>query len=141
MDRFNKSFRRIRALPRGNRPASPGELKREGKAKMNNEEKTLSMLDIIAAQVTRLTETSVTKDEFQSFKMATKDELQSIKDNMVTKDEFRSLKEQVSDRFDKIETENNTAYEAILAKMDEQSTSFDAKFDVLTDAYSSKKPS
>ena len=98
---------------------------------MNNEDKMLSMLDIIAAQVTRLTETSVTKDEFQSFKMATKDELQSIKDNMVTKDEFRSFKEQVSDRFDKIETENNTAHEAILAKMDEQSTSFDAKFDVL----------
>ena len=90
---------------------------------MTNEEKILSMLDVIAEQVTRLTETSATKDDVQS-----------------VKDELRSFKEQTNNRFNKIderfakfEAEPSATHEAILAKIDEQSELLEARFDVLND--------
>jgi hypothetical protein len=129
---------------------------------MTNEDKILSMLDIIAAQTTTLTqqvatltETSVTKDEFNDFKEHTYDRFNKIEEQMVTKDEFNGFKEHTYDRFDKIEeqmvtkdelngfkeqvcdhldkhvTENTAAHETILAKIEQQAESSDGKFDAL----------
>ena len=124
----------------------PREIKGRTKPKMNNEEKILSMLDVIARQVTILTETTATKDDLQRVRaeMATKEELQAfraetheeflkVRNEMVTKNDFLRFQEQVHERFDRSETENTRAHEAILAKIDEQSRAFDAKFDVLND--------
>ena len=90
---------------------------------MTNEDKILSMLDVIAEQVTKLTEISATKDDVQSVK----DELRSFKEQ--TNDRFNKIDE----RFDKFEAEPSAAHEAILAKIDEQSELLEARFDVLND--------
>ena len=80
---------------------------------MTNEDKILSMLDVIEEQVTKLTETSATKDDVQSVR----DELRSFKEQ--TNDRFNKIEE----RFDTFEAENSATHEAILAKIDEQSES------------------
>ena len=105
---------------------------------MTNEDKILSMLDIIAAQTTTLTqqvatltETSVTKDEFNDFKEHTYDRFNKIEEQMVTKDELNGFKEQVCDHLDKHVTENTAAHETILAKIEQQTESLDGKFDAL----------
>lgn len=90
---------------------------------MTNEDKILSMLDVIAEQVTKLTEISATKDDVQSVK----DELRSFKEQ--TNDRFNKIDE----RFDKFEAEPSAAHEAILAKIDDQSELLEARFDVLND--------
>ncbi len=105
---------------------------------MANEERIVSMLDVIAAQVTTLTETSVTKDEFKGFKEQTYDrfskiekKMNSIEENVITKDEFMGFKEQVNERFSKLDSDNSAAHETVLTKMDKQSEFLDGKFDVL----------
>lgn len=90
---------------------------------MTSEEKILSMLDVIAEQVTKLTETSATKDDIQNLK----DELRSFKEQ--TNDRFNKIDE----RFDKFEAEKSATHEPILAKIDEQSELLEARFDVLND--------
>ena len=97
---------------------------------MTNEDKILSMLDVIAEQVTKLTEISATKDDIQSVK----DELRSFKEQ--TNDRFNKIDERfnrIDDRFDKFEAEPSAAHEAILAKIDDQSELLEARFDVLND--------
>jgi hypothetical protein len=117
---------------------------------MQNEEKILSMLDLIASQLKNLTETSATKDELRSFREQTYDRfdkneaimismdgrmtsmegkmtsmegrMTSIEENMVTKDEFLAF-----------ERENQAAHESMQAKVDEQGELIGARFDVLND--------
>ena len=83
---------------------------------MNNEGKILSMLDLIAS------------------------ELKSLKDTSVTKDEFKSFREQSYDRFSKLEgematfkDETNEKLADIANKLDDQNTSLDAQFNVLNE--------
>lgn len=90
---------------------------------MTNEEKILSMLDLIASEVKGLKETSATKDDIQEVK----DELRGFKEQ--TNHRF----DQIDDRFNKLEADNNAAYEEIIAKIDKQSESFEGKIDVLND--------
>ena len=97
---------------------------------MTNEEKILSMLDIIAEQVTKLTVTSATKDDVQSVR----DELRSFKEQ--TNDRFNKIDDRfnkIDERIDKFEVESSATHEAILAKIDEQSELLEARFDVLND--------
>ena len=108
---------------------------------MQNEEKILTMLDFIAAELKALKETSVTKDELRSFREQTHDrfdksearmtsmegrmtsmegKITSMEENMVTKDEFLAFKQ-----------ENQAAHESILTKVDEQGELVEARFEVL----------
>lgn len=101
---------------------------------MQNEEKILTMLGFIAAELKALKETSVTKDELRSFREQTYDrfdknetrmtsmegKIASMEENMVTKDEFLAFKQ-----------ENQAAHESILTKVDEQGELVEARFEVL----------
>jgi|LSQX01.2.fsa_nt_gb hypothetical protein len=110
---------------------------------MQNEERILTMLDFIAAELKELKETSATKDELRSFKEQTFDRfnkneaimismeekmtsmdgrMTSMEENMVTKDDFSAFKR-----------ENQAAHESIQAKVDEQGELIEARFDVLND--------
>lgn len=89
---------------------------------MNNEEKILSMLDLIASELKGLKETSVTKDEFRSFNEQVNDRFNKVEENMaiieqqmVTKDDFHAT------------------LEALNTKIDSQSELFEGRFDVLND--------
>lgn len=114
-----------------------------GDKQMKNEDKILSMLDFIATELKGLKETSITKDEFKSFKEQTyhrfdtieanivsieanilsiEANMVSIENNMVTKDEFRAFVE-----------ENKAAHASTNARISEQSKLFEARFDVLND--------
>ncbi len=79
---------------------------------MKNEEKILSMLDLIAQEVKNLREITVTKEEFQSFK----DEMYSFKDEMIV---FKKNTE--------------TKLQSIDQKINEQTKLLDARFDVLNE--------
>jgi hypothetical protein len=105
---------------------------------MQNEEKILTMLDFIAAELKALKETSVTKDELRSFREQTynrfdksearmtsmegrmtsmEGKITSMEENMVTKDEFLAFKQ-----------ENQAAHESILTKVDEQGELIDIPY-------------
>ncbi|HHY15829.1 MAG TPA: hypothetical protein GX521_07115 [Firmicutes bacterium] len=86
---------------------------------MKNEEKILSMLDLIAQEVKNLREITVTKEEFQSFK----DEMYSFKDEMYSfKDEMIVFKKNTE-----------TKLQSIDQKINEQTKLLDARFDVLNE--------
>lgn len=79
---------------------------------MTNEEKILSMLDLIAS------------------------EIKDLKDISVTKDEFRSFKEQSNDRFNKMEqtlASMDSKLESVDEKINEQIDMLEARFDVLNE--------
>ncbi len=87
---------------------------------MTNEEKILSMLDLIASEVKSLKETCATNDELRSFKEQTNhrfdqmdDRFSQIEQNMVTKDEF------------------NTKLADIDTKLDAQNELLEAQIDLL----------
>lgn len=88
---------------------------------MTNEEKILSMLDLIASEVKSLKETTATKDELRSFKEQTNDRFNTIDERF----------NKIDQRFDKFEAKNSAAHEAILAKIDEQTELLEAQFEVL----------
>lgn len=103
---------------------------------MNNEEKILSMLDAIARQVTKLTETSATKDELRSFREQTNNRFNQMDERFDKMDErFDEMEEKMVTKaeFIALVDENSTAHEAILANADQQSELLEAGFDVLND--------
>lgn len=79
---------------------------------MRNEEKILSMLDLIASEVKSLKETTVSKHEFQAFK----DEMIAFKDDMSAFKESSEAKLQSIDQ-----------------KINEQTELLEAQFDVLNE--------
>ena len=91
---------------------------------MNNEEKILSMLDVIARQVTILTETTATKGDLQRVRaeMATKEELQAfrvetheeflkVRNEMATKEELQAFRAETHEEFLKVRNEMATKEE------------------------------
>ena len=124
---------------------------------MKNEDKIMSMLDFIASELKDLKETTVTKDEFKSFKEQTyhrfdqietkvdslEDRMSSIEDRMGSiEDRMGSIEDRMGSIEDRMVTkdeflafaeENNVAHEGINAKINEQSELLEAQFDVLND--------
>ena len=85
---------------------------------MNNEEKILSMLDVIARQVTILTETTATKgdlqrvraematkEELQAFRVETQEEFQKVRNEMATKEELQAFRAETHEEFLKVRNE------------------------------------
>ncbi len=124
---------------------------------MKNEDKIMSMLDFIASELKDLKETTVTKDEFKSFKEQTyhrfdqietkvdslEDRVSSVEDRMSSiEDRMGSIEDRMGSIEDRMVTkdeflafaeENSVAHESINAKINEQSELLEAQFDVLND--------
>ena len=124
---------------------------------MKNEERILSMLDLIASEAKDLKETSVTKDEFRSFKEQTYDRFDRIEKNIGSLEgSVASLERSVAslekgvacletrvasiegnmiikDEFVAFAKENKAEHESTNARISEQSELLEARFDVLND--------